>query len=392
MKQDCTNSPFTANERKRFCKHKSNEIQKGTSVSEPKNTIGSVVEFFAQTNLDRNNKTPSFTSHYTNNTVASKSPHTTEIKPIPWCYLYVHHKKVRAFEEQLQKDNCTFFVHTSIKYVHKKGNDNGYKKVSFQTVSGLIFIKGYSSDVQAYLDQKFPPHRLCRNRSTGQTAEIPNSQMEPFMRIALTDPERIRFLLRPFAYYAQNRTLLRITTGQFAGLEGYVIRIARDRKLIIEVGGMSVAIGNIHAERFEEVNKNEATLKERQTFGKRNLHERNAFIDHYFHQVKTAHEAKAQAENIDLLRLQTLADWHKGILDVKDVHDTLYFIIEEIDYYYAPLMLHFKRQLSPILEAGSRVLTEIERLITTSHFSNAIQLTLQSEYEALHNNYGYLFE
>lgn len=90
-------------------------------------------------------------------------------------------------------------------------------------------------------------------------AEIPNSRMEPFMRVAQTDPDRIRFLLRPFIYYSNNRTLLRIVSGDFAGLEGYVIRIARDRKIVIDVGGMGVAIGGIHAERFEEVGKNETT-------------------------------------------------------------------------------------------------------------------------------------
>lgn len=81
------------------------------------------------------------------------------------------------------------------------------------------------------------------------------------MRVAETEPERLRFLLRPFVYYSKNRTKLRIVTGKYAGLEGYVIRIARDRKLVMDVGGMAVALSGIHAERFEEVNKNEADKK-----------------------------------------------------------------------------------------------------------------------------------
>lgn len=81
------------------------------------------------------------------------------------------------------------------------------------------------------------------------------------MRVAETEPERLRFLLRPFVYYSKNRTLLRIVTGEYAGLEGYVIRIARDRKLVMDVGGMAVALSGVHAERFEEVNKNETDKK-----------------------------------------------------------------------------------------------------------------------------------
>lgn len=50
-------------------------------------------------------------------------------------------------------------------------------------------------------------------------------------------------------------------TGDYAGLEGYVIRIARDRRLVMDVGGMAVAISNVHAERFEEVNKTKAASR-----------------------------------------------------------------------------------------------------------------------------------
>lgn len=77
--------------------------------------------------------------------------------------------------------------------------------------------------------------------------------MQPFMRVAEISPERIRFLLHPYHYYARNRILLRISTGEMAGLEGYIIRIDRDRRLVMDVGGLSVAISGIHAEHFEEV-------------------------------------------------------------------------------------------------------------------------------------------
>ena len=183
------------------------------------------------------------------------------------------------------------------------------------------------------------------------------------MRVAETEPERLRFLLRPFVYYSKNRTLLRIVTGEYAGLEGYVIRIARDRKLVMDVGGMAVALSCVHAERFEEVNKNEADKKERELFYKRNLHERNAFIDRYFHRVKTAQEVAAQVENIEILRLQTLADVRDKKLDLKDAYDTFYFMIEEIGYYYAPFIDYFKDELRPIFEAGRTVKEEIEKAI-----------------------------
>ncbi|MCM1109228.1 MAG: hypothetical protein NC388_09310 [Clostridium sp.] len=70
-----------------------------------------------------------------------------------------------------------------------------------------------------------------------------------------TDPGSICFLLHPFRYYTDGNTKLRITTGFLAGLEGYVIRIDRDRRLVMNVGGMGVVISGIHCETFEVVEK-----------------------------------------------------------------------------------------------------------------------------------------
>lgn len=360
MKQDCTTPQSTADETKGTPNPNSQHSPKGTHVTDSSKQHEPAVDSYPE-------------------------------KPTPWCYLFVHHKKVAAFEQRLIADGITHFVHTSVKYVHKRGSDNDYRKVVCQTVSGLIFLKGQPACLQQYLDQHFPNHHLCRNCSTGKVAEIPNRQMEPFMRVAKADPDRIRFLLRPFEYYSQNRTLLRITTGDYAGLEGYVIRIARDRKLVMDVGGISVAIGGVHAEHFEEVDKNQGTKKERQIFYKRNLQERHAFIDRYFHQVNTPGEAAAQADTIDTLRLQALADLQRGELDAKDVYATLCFAIEEIGYYYAPFFDSRATMLRPVFDAGSRVMDDIQHLIANRQFGDDTRQRLEAEYQTLLTTYGYLF-
>ena len=374
MKQDCTVSQSTADETKCFLTIDNNEFPEGTHVSEPDNTTGSEIKMCSQVN--RKAKAADVKDNCTS-----------------WSYLFVHNQKVKSIEEQLIKDEKTHFVHRTIKYVHRHRNGNGMRKVEAPSVSGLIFLQGDPETLQYYLDENVKPYRLCKNCSTGKVATIPCNQMEPFMRVAETDPERLRFLLRPFVYYSKNRTLLRILTGEYAGLEGYVIRIARDRRLVIDVGGMAVAISGVHAERFEEVNKNEAKKKERELFYKRNLHERNAFIDRYFHQVKTAQEVSAQVENIEILRLQTLADVRDKKLDLKDAFATFYFMIEEIGYYYAPFIDYFKDELSPIFEAGRTVMQEIENIIAMFQNIN-IQLhnRYATEYEELQAHYGYLFE
>ena len=403
MEQDCTVSQSTADEIKSFQATESKGFPEGTHVSEPDEMTGSVVEKCTEV---KSSETKEWTEKHELTSATqmgsdSKHPEKEDTnnegekyEPVSWCYLFVHHKKVKAFEEQLEKDNLTYFVHKTIKYVPRHRNRGGVREVEKPTVSGLIFIQGDSQKIQDFLDEKMLPHKLCKNCSTGKVATIPCNQMEPFMRVAETEPERLRFLLRPFVYYSKNRTLLRIVTGDYAGLEGYVIRIARDRKLVMDVGGMAVAVAGIHAERFEEVHKNEADKTERATFYKRNLHERNAFIDRYFHQVKTAQEVAAQVENIDILRIQTIKDVESKKLDLKDAFDTFYFMIEEIGYYYAPFIDYFKDDLKPIFEVGRTVIEEMENTVSKFKESEDQELYQRSEteLEVLKTQYGYLFE
>ncbi len=385
MEQDCTVSQSTADETKRFQTSENNEFPEGTHVSEPGEMTGSAIKKCSQVNKETETEKESISVVVPNND--DKDNCTS------WSYLFVHNQKVKSIEEQLKKDGVTHFVHKTIKYVPRHRNRGGMREVEIPSVSGLIFLQGNPEILQDYLDKNIKPYKLCKNCSTGKVATIPCNQMEPFMRVAEAEPERLRFLLRPFIYYSKNRTLLRIVTGEYAGLEGYVIRIARDRKLVMDVGGMAVALSGVHAERFEEVNKNEADKKERELFYKRNLHERNAFIDRYFHQVKTAQEVSAQVENIEILRLQTLADVRDKKLDLKDAYDTFYFMIEEIGYYYAPFIDYFKDELRPIFEAGRTVKEEIEKVIKIFKDSDKeLHNRCETEFEALQNNYGYLFE
>ena len=218
-----------------------------------------------------------------------------------WSYIFVHNSKVKKLEMLLEEDGRTYFVHKTVRYFRKQGKHK-VRHQEVPTVSGLVFFQGYPKEIQAYLDQYFPNVRLCKNCSTGKVAEIPDAQMQPFMRVAETSPDRIRFLLHPYHYYARNRILLRITTGELAGLEGYIIRIDRDRRLVMDVGGLSVVISGVHAEHFEEVEQDKTRLANEEIFYQRNLQERQVLIDRYFHPVKDDKEVALQAENIDYLR------------------------------------------------------------------------------------------
>ena len=236
MKQDCTVSQSTADETKRFQTSENDEFQEGTHVSEPDEMTGSAIKKCSLVNKETETEKE-------NESIPEVVPSNDDKDNCTsWSYLFVHNQKVKSIEELLKKDRVTHFVHKTIKYVPRHRNRGGMCEVETPSVSGLIFLQGNPKTLQDYLDKNIKPYKLCKNCSTGKVATIPCNQMDPFMRVAETEPERLRFLLRPFVYYSKNRTLLRIVTGEYAGLEGYVIRIARDRKLVMDVGGMAVAL------------------------------------------------------------------------------------------------------------------------------------------------------
>ena len=276
-----------------------------------------------------------------------------------WSYIFVHNSKVKKLEELLEKDGRTYFVHKTVRYFKKLGK----QKVQHQevpTVSGLVFFQGFPEEIQAYLDQKFPHARLCKNCSTGKVAEIPDTQMQPF-------------------------------TGEMAGLEGYIIRIDRDRGLVMDIGGMSVAISGVHAEHFEEVEQSKTSITHENIFYQRNLQERQVLIDRYFHPVKDDKEVALQAENIDYLRKYALDEVAHNRITSNDTWNIYSFIIEEIGYYYSPFIEQFKEHLDPIMREGGKVLQEMEQIIKSPHISPNDKTRYENDYQRILSQYDYLF-
>ena len=123
----------------------------------------------------------------------------------------------------------------------------------------------------------------------------------------------------------------------------------------------------------------------------RNLQEREALIDRYFHPVKTANEVAVQAENIDYLREYVLAELAQKRMDINKAWSTYIFIIKEIGYYYAPFIEQFKENLDPIMKMGAKILQEIDSILDSPTLDKDTRDRYQSEHEKLMLDYDYLF-
>ena len=186
------------------------------------------------------------------------------IEGMPWGYLFIHNKTAQVFEREMDSYNennpgsaHACFIHRSFTY-RQKNENGGVKKELKPTVSGLVFLQGRTVDLQKFLRTRYPQYHLVNDRCKGLPASISDKVMQPFMTVLKDNPERVTFLRDPFEKFAREHVKLRVLTGLFAGCEGYIVRIDRDRQLVFDFGGYAVAIRGVHKEDFEVVNENPA--------------------------------------------------------------------------------------------------------------------------------------
>lgn len=76
---------------------------------------------------------------------------------------------------------------------------------------------------------------------------------EQFTNLLQSCPERVSFMKKDQEHFAEGHTIKRIVSGPLTGLEGYIVRINRDRKFITKFGQVTVSIDNAHKEVVEDV-------------------------------------------------------------------------------------------------------------------------------------------
>lgn len=246
-----------------------------------------------------------------------------------WCYLFIRRSYSKNIIDRL-KERFVVFVHETV--VHVKGKAKVKENLK-PTISGLVFVKGRSDIVQAYLTENIPGLYLVKDCSTGKPAVIRNSVMESFMQVSQINPNRLRFMPHAFNYYSTGHTLVRVVSGVLSGLEGYIVRISRDKCLVTSMGGMTVAIGGVSKETFENVDEYIRQRQEEQAGQSMQLSEMLeefsiADMDQCFIAIQNELDMLAVAKSLD--RWLSKAEYHIIAGDQKNAAAILLRLIEGI--------------------------------------------------------------
>ncbi len=357
--------------------------------------------------------------------------HDQSQAPAPWSYLFIRKRDAEYFSLKAETEGgFRTFIHRTIITDESgkptKGKPNGSAQdreagngitEGRPTISGLIFIQGKTKVVKKYLWERFPQYHLVNDCSTRKAAVIPDSVMQPFMRIANTDPSRIRFLVNPLTHYAEGNTLVEIMTGPLAGLQGYIIRIDRDRKLVIGVGDMTVAIGGVHKENFEKVEEVARAVNIRQR-ARRQAEQRrlregieanvnvNAGVasqppdprlltpiqqkvDTAFFTPETFNDILVITTNIELWTERARRLIQAG--NLADASEILTFLLEEIGYWFTNIYKKKSIDLTPVKKVGNNAYKTALTILDNKHLPERTRQDLETNLDSQMLRHGYLF-
>lgn len=351
--------------------------------------------------------------------------------PAPWSYLFIRNRDAENFSLKAETEGgFKTFVHRTIitdaSGKSTKGKPNGSAQdreagngttEGRPTISGLIFIQGKTKVIKKYLWERFPQYHLVNDCSTRKAAVIPDSVMQPFMRIANTDPSRIRFLVNPLTHYAEGNTLVEIMTGPLAGLQGYIIRIDRDRKLVIGVGDMTVAIGGVHKENFEKVEEVARAVNTRQRARRQAEQEKRRLregieanvnadvalqppdprlltpiqqkVDTAFFTPETFNDILVITTNIELWTERARRLIQAG--NLADASEILTFLLEEIGYWFTNIYKKKSIDLTPVKKAGNNAYKTALTILGNKHLPERARQDLETNLDSQILRYGYIF-
>ena len=308
----------------------------------------------------------------------------------PWCYMFIHNKDAAKFSEYAASEaGFKTFVHRTLNYkkpTEKYGDVEGGRP----TISGLLFIQGNDKKIKNYLRTYFPQYHVVNDCSTRRTAVIPDMVMQAFMKVSSADPTKIRFMLNPLNHYAKGNTLVRVMTGPMAGLEGYIIRIDRDRRLVMGVGDMTVAIGGVYKEQFEAVEDVARQLNNSiDPDQKRELSELQTSIDKSLFAPASFNDVLVVATNLELW--QDRAAEYFSRRAYQRAAEILPFLLEEIGYYFSGLYGKKELDIQPVLNIGKRISQKINTILMDGLVPEDVRADLQSAYDEQAVRHGYLF-
>lgn len=167
-----------------------------------------------------------------------------------WYVVYKRKPLKGTICEILDAAAIPYFIPTLTTEKLNEGNTE-MVEVKEEAIKNLIFIQT-DQDIMRLIDSTDGLRCPMIDSMTHRPAIVPDAEMERFMAIVTQRSSDVLILRDSYSKFCANQRV-RVKAGPFEGMEGYIVRILRDRKLVISLGDMAVAISGIDRSLFEAI-------------------------------------------------------------------------------------------------------------------------------------------
>lgn len=169
----------------------------------------------------------------------------TEQNEIHWFPMRITYHREMKIKTMLDDMGIECFLPMHWEMVETR--NGGKKRMLLPAIHNLVFVRS----TQEFLTElkmtreEFAPLRYMMKRtlSGGEKSEImlvPDREMENFMRVASVQDDRVMFLENnDFINKVGQR--VKVTDGYFAGVEGVIKRINKNKRVVVQLEGVAAA-------------------------------------------------------------------------------------------------------------------------------------------------------
>jgi transcription antitermination factor NusG len=164
---------------------------------------------------------------------------------------YSQEMKIKSYFDSCQ---LTSFIPMKYTETHKNGH---LRLKQVPVIHNLIFVYCTSKEIEQ-IKRESPISTKIRYIIDSETRKpiiVPEKQMEDFIAVSGSIDEQILYLT-PQEVALKNGDYVRITDGIWKGIEGKLVRIKKNLRVVVELQGLAaVATTSIHPSLVEKIEK-----------------------------------------------------------------------------------------------------------------------------------------
>ncbi len=162
---------------------------------------------------------------------------------------------LRVFKDmgRAREDFSRARIRTFVPYRVEEVVEGGLRYEERPLVESLIFIRASGRYVKEYWYEHFPDVMYYRDLGTGEPGRIGDGEMEAFRRVTSPLEAGVVFYETEGGADWRRGERVRVREGRFAGYEGNVVRIGRDRKVAVELLLNFRVVADIHPRFLERI-------------------------------------------------------------------------------------------------------------------------------------------